>query len=63
MHQVWNELQRNGDLYEASYRGYYCRSDEAFLTEAQIYEENGQKFSKESRNPVELVEERNWMFR
>ena len=63
MHQVWDQLKRNGDLYEASYHGYYCRSDEAFLTSTQIYESNGQKFSKESHNPVELVEERNWMFR
>ena len=54
---------KNGDLYEATYRGYYCRSDESFLTASQIYEENGQLLSKESQNPVELVEERNWMFR
>ena len=49
----------NGDLYEADYTGYYCRSDEAFLTAKQV----GQMRSRENDNPVELVKERNWMFR
>ena len=53
----------NGDLYEADYTGYYCRSDEAFLTAKQVYEKDGQMRSRENDTPVELVKERNWMFR
>ena len=48
---MWDELKRKGDLYEASYRGYYCRSDEAFLTASQIYEDaSGQKLSREPQS-------------
>lgn len=63
MKRVWEQLMANGDLYEADYTGYYCRSDEAFLTAKQVYEKDGQIRSRENDNPVELVKERNWMFR
>ena len=52
-----------GDLYEDNYTGYYCRSDEAFLTKKQIVEKDGKMVSKENGNLVELIEEKNWMFR
>lgn len=39
--QVWKTLMANGDLYEDNYRGYYCRSDEAFLTAKQVVEREG----------------------
>lgn len=61
--RVWDSLMANGDLYEDNYRGYYCRSDEAFLTAKQVIEKDGSLFCKENGNAVEIVEERNWMFR
>lgn len=54
---------KNGDLYEADYEGYYCRSDEAFLTKKQIYEKDGKMYSIENNNTVELIKEKNWMFK
>lgn len=63
MHDVWNLLMKNGDLYEADYEGYYCRSDEAFLTKKQIYEKDGKMYSIENNNTVELIKEKNWMFK
>ena len=60
---VWDKLMKNDDLYLSEYQGYYCRSDEAFLTKKQIYEKDGQMFALENNNPVEWIEEKNWMFR
>ena len=54
---------KNDDLYLSEYQGYYCRSDEAFLTKKQIYEKDGRMLSLENNNPVEWIEEKNWMFR
>lgn len=39
--RVWDSLMANDDLYEDNYRGYYCRSDEAFLTAKQVIEKDG----------------------
>lgn len=39
--EVWKCLMDSGDLYEDTYQGYYCRSDEAFLTPSQVYERDG----------------------
>ena len=39
---VWSTLMKNGDLYQDTYRGFYCRSDEAFLTQKQVIEKDGQ---------------------
>lgn len=60
---VCETLLKNGDLYEANYKGYYCHSDEAFLTPKQIYEKDGKMYSLENNNAAELIEEKNWMFR
>ena len=54
---------KNDDLYLSEYQGYYCRYDEAFLTKKQIYEKDDQMFALENNNPVEWIEEKNWMFR
>lgn len=46
--EVWKCLMDNDDLYEDTYRGYYCRSDEAFLTPSQVYECNGSFVGQDS---------------
>lgn len=60
--QFWLKLYDNGTIYKAKYSGWYCTPDETFLTESQLKEENGTKFSIESGHPVEWCEEENYMF-
>lgn len=55
-------------MYLDKYAGWYCVSDETFLTQSQLKEiENSKKdkilVSAESGHPVEWVEETNYIFR
>lgn len=51
-------------IYKANYAGWYCVSDETFLTESQLKEnEQKEKVSAESGHPVKWIEESNYMFR
>ncbi|XP_034116272.1 methionine--tRNA ligase, mitochondrial [Drosophila albomicans] len=61
----WQTLQSRGHIYSAAYSGWYCVSDETFLTDSQLRldEESGTRFSLESGHPVEWTEETNYMFR
>ena len=61
----WQTLKENGHIYSANYQGWYCVSDETFLTDSQLRldETNGQRYSLESGHPVEWTEEQNYMFR
>lgn len=56
-------MVENGDIYKGQYSGWYCRSDEAFLTDAQITTVNGQRVSLENGNSVEWISEYNYVFR
>ncbi|KAJ3643888.1 hypothetical protein Zmor_026572 [Zophobas morio] len=67
VHKFWNILKRNNKIYSAKYSGWYCVSDETFLTESQLKERvepDGRKtiISGESGHPVEWIEEVNYMF-
>lgn len=57
----WRSLRDKGHIYS----GWYCVSDETFLTDSQLRldEASGQRFSLESGHPVEWTEEQNYMFR
>lgn len=61
----WQVLQDKDHIYSDNYQGWYCVSDETFLTESQLRldEASGQRFSLESGHPVEWTEEQNYMFR
>lgn len=51
-------------IYKANYAGWYCVSDETFLTDSQLKENaNKEKVSAESGHPVKWVEESNYMFK
>lgn len=68
VHHLWNTLDRNGFIYKGSYKGWYCVSDEAFLSDNDVMDietESGQtqKVSKDSGHPVVWTEEDNYMFR
>ncbi|KAH8278375.1 hypothetical protein KR018_001350 [Drosophila ironensis] len=63
--QFWSTLQARGHIYSAAYSGWYCVSDETFLTDSQLRldEATGTRYSLESGHPVEWTEETNYMFR
>lgn len=60
----WQSLDDKGHIYSADYKGWYCVSDETFLTDSQLRldETTGERFSLESGHPVEWCEEKNYMF-
>ncbi|KAI8043964.1 hypothetical protein M5D96_000112 [Drosophila gunungcola] len=61
----WRTLHSRGHIYSAAYSGWYCVSDETFLTDSQLRldESTETRFSLESGHPVEWTEETNYMFR
>lgn len=62
---IQNSLHSAGHIYSAQYSGWYCVSDETFLTDSQLKVDasSGQRYSLESGHPVEWFEETNYMFR
>ena len=60
---LWNELLKNDDIYLSKYSGWYSVSDEAFYTEDEIEEINGNKRSISSKSSVEWIEEESYFFR
>uniref|UniRef100_A0A1B0CGA3 Methionine--tRNA ligase, mitochondrial n=1 Tax=Lutzomyia longipalpis TaxID=7200 RepID=A0A1B0CGA3_LUTLO len=62
--KFWGELRKRDLIYSKNYSGWYCVSDETFLTDSQLREdEKGGKFSLESGHPAEWTEELNYMFK
>ena len=63
----WNCLTSRGHIYRGQYEGWYCTSDEAYLTDDQVMEsgegDDAKHVSKESGNAVEWMKEDNYMFR
>lgn len=65
---IWERLEKKGDIYLGKYEGWYCVSDESFLTAQHVAdgfdkEGNPCKVSLESGHPVKWVEEENYFFR
>jgi methionyl-tRNA synthetase len=60
---LWKELEKNDDIYLSKYSGWYSVSDEAFYTEDEIEEIDGNKVAKSSRSPVEWMDEESYFFR
>ncbi|CAH8542838.1 unnamed protein product [Schistosoma turkestanicum] len=65
VHEFWKRLNASGNLYRSKYSGWYSISDEAFYMPWEIDETNlsGVPVSKETGNPVEWIEEDNYMFK
>lgn len=64
--RVWLELQKRGDIYTATYRGYYCTPCETFLTEELVRQQTaaGQEIvCPDCKRPVERIEESNFFFK
>ena len=60
---LWNVLEKTGDIYLSKYSGWYSVSDEAFYNEDEIIDKNNQKVSTVSGSPVEWVEEESYFFK
>lgn len=63
---IWNKLKEADSIYKNTYKGWYCVSEEAFLQEHQIKPDDKnteQLVSIETNQPVEWVEEENYMFK
>jgi methionyl-tRNA synthetase len=60
---LWNELEKNNDIYLSKYSGWYSVSDEAFYTEDEIEELDGNKISIASKSTVEWMDEESYFFR
>ncbi len=60
---IWNILEKKGEIYLSKYSGWYSVSDEAFYTEEELEIINGSKVSKLSGSTVEWVEEESYFFK
>ena len=60
---LWNELEKNDDIYLSKYSGWYSVSDEAFYNEDEIEDIDGAKRSISSKSSVEWIEEESYFFR
>ncbi len=52
-------LQDSGDLYKASYNGWYCVPCETFWTETQLVA----RYCPDCKRPIEKIEEQNYFFK
>ena len=60
---LWNELEKNDDIYLSNYSGWYSVSDEAFYNEDEIEDVDGKKIAISSKSTVEWIEEESYFFR
>jgi methionyl-tRNA synthetase len=61
--QLWSVLKENDDIYLSKYAGWYSVSDEAFYSEDEISEKDGNKIATSSGSTVEWIEEESYFFR
>ncbi|GBG25313.1 Methionine--tRNA ligase, mitochondrial [Hondaea fermentalgiana] len=60
---LWERLQSAGFINLGEHQGWYCQSDEAFLTDKQVADQgDGKMVSLESGHAVEWVSESNYVF-
>jgi len=63
VHHFWNVLKEKGFIYEGEHGGWYSISDETFYPESQIFEKDGENFSKETGTKVTYATEKNYFFK
>ena len=57
---LWNELEKNDDIYLSKYSGWYSISDEAFYNNDEIEEVDGKKIATISKSSVEWIDEESY---
>ncbi len=60
---LWEKLKKNDDIYLSKYSGWYSVSDEAFYSDEEIEEIDGDKRAVSSKSKVEWVDEESYFFR
>ena len=60
---LWNELEKNEDIYLSEYSGWYSVSDEAFYSDEEVENYDNKKRSIISKSLVEWVDEESYFFR
>ena len=60
---LWSELEKNDNIYLSKYSGWYSVSDEAYYSEDEIIDKNGNKVAEASGSVVEWIEEESYFFR
>ncbi len=61
--KLWTELEKNDHIYLSKYSGWYSVSDEAFYSENEIENTEGQKRAISSKSSVEWLDEESYFFR
>ena len=61
--KLWKLLDKNEQIYLSKYAGWYSVSDEAYYSEEEIDEIDGNKISKVSGSHVEWMEEESFFFK
>ncbi|MBI5023287.1 MAG: methionine--tRNA ligase [Candidatus Magasanikbacteria bacterium] len=57
--KFWLKVQKNGDIYQGTYEGFYCVGCEAFVTETDLVDSNCAIHKK----PAKKIKEKNYFFR
>jgi methionyl-tRNA synthetase len=57
--EIWNRVQRAGDIYKGEYEGWYCTVDEIFVPEAQLVDDK----CPTCGSKVERLKEESYYFR
>jgi methionyl-tRNA synthetase len=60
---IFQKLKDKGDIYKGTYKGWYCVSDETFLSEDVALEEGGYKICPDCGKQANLVSEECYFFR
>ncbi len=60
---LWKELKKNDEIYLSKYSGWYSVSDEAFYSDNEIEDFEGNKQAIVSKSKVEWVDEESYFFR
>lgn len=58
----WNRLKDRGFIKEGKHEGCYSVNEESFITPKDIVKENGKYYKEDTREELELIEERNYVF-
>lgn len=61
--EMWDRMEKAGDIYQAEYDGMYCVGCEDWKSEDDVIVVNGEKVCPIHQRPVERVKEKNYFFR
>ena len=61
--RMFRKFYDQGDIYKGYYDGWYCVPDEAFFTESQVVEKEGEKLCPDCGRPLVRAKEEAYFFR